>query len=88
MQFLTFKQLCPEHVEWKDRHSVPNAVGWELNRGRKVPRSISLAKSLDPTRYLIFLVSVCSVIEVVIVKIYSLAFPDKIITGWPYPLQI
>ncbi|GMN50693.1 hypothetical protein TIFTF001_019836 [Ficus carica] len=35
---------------WKDHHCVPNAVGWELNRGKKVPRCISLAKSMDPTR--------------------------------------
>ncbi|KAI5421952.1 ubiquitin-like modifier-activating enzyme atg7 [Lathyrus oleraceus] len=33
---------------WKD--VVPNAVGWELNKGRKVPRCISLAQSMDPTR--------------------------------------
>ncbi|CAI8598239.1 unnamed protein product [Vicia faba] len=33
---------------WKD--SVPNAVGWELNKGRKVPRCISLAQSMDLTR--------------------------------------
>lgn len=33
---------------WKD--TVPNAVGWELNKGRKVPRCISLAQSMDPTR--------------------------------------
>ncbi|KAI5433304.1 Autophagy protein 7, variant 2, partial [Lathyrus oleraceus] len=33
---------------WKD--AVPNAVGWELNKGRKVPRCISLAQSMDPTR--------------------------------------
>lgn len=35
---------------WKDNQDVPNAVGWELNRGKKVPRCISLAKSIDPTR--------------------------------------
>ncbi|KAL5576554.1 hypothetical protein UlMin_018253 [Ulmus minor] len=35
---------------WRDHHSLPNAVGWELNRGKKVPRGISLAKSMDPTR--------------------------------------
>ncbi|KAK7258209.1 hypothetical protein RIF29_32733 [Crotalaria pallida] len=33
---------------WKD--TVPSAVGWELNKGRKVPRCISLAQSMDPTR--------------------------------------
>lgn len=35
---------------WGTLHSTPNAVGWELNKGRKVPRCISLAKSMDPTR--------------------------------------
>lgn len=35
---------------WKDLQCVPNAVGWELNKGKNVPRSISLAKSMDPTR--------------------------------------
>ncbi|CAI8611638.1 unnamed protein product [Vicia faba] len=33
---------------WKD--VVPKAVGWELYQGRKVPRCISLAQSMDPTR--------------------------------------
>ncbi|XP_024025638.1 ubiquitin-like modifier-activating enzyme atg7 isoform X2 [Morus notabilis] len=40
---------------WKDRQFIPNAVGWELNRGKlnrgkMVPRCISLAKSMDPNR--------------------------------------
>ncbi|GFZ07103.1 ThiF family protein [Actinidia rufa] len=35
---------------WKDYQQMPNAVGWEFNRGKKVPRCISLAKSMDPTR--------------------------------------
>ncbi|PQQ03315.1 ubiquitin-like modifier-activating enzyme atg7 [Prunus yedoensis var. nudiflora] len=35
---------------WRDHPYVPNAVGWELNKGRKIPRGISLAKSMDPTR--------------------------------------
>ncbi|XP_028071185.1 ubiquitin-like modifier-activating enzyme atg7 [Camellia sinensis] len=35
---------------WKDNQHIPNAVEWELNRGKKVPRCISLAKSIDPTR--------------------------------------
>ncbi|KAM3398817.1 ubiquitin-like modifier-activating enzyme atg7 isoform X4 [Capsicum galapagoense] len=30
--------------------NMPNVVGWELNKGKKVPRCISLAKSMDPTR--------------------------------------
>ncbi|XP_022724540.1 ubiquitin-like modifier-activating enzyme atg7 [Durio zibethinus] len=35
---------------WREHQSVPNAVGWELNKGRKIPRCINLAKSMDPTR--------------------------------------
>ncbi|XP_057947930.1 ubiquitin-like modifier-activating enzyme atg7 [Malania oleifera] len=35
---------------WGDIQYEPNAVGWELNRGKKVPRCISLASSMDPTR--------------------------------------
>ncbi|KAK3019213.1 hypothetical protein RJ639_004867 [Escallonia herrerae] len=35
---------------WEDPQHIPSAVGWELNRGKKVPRCISLAKSMDPTR--------------------------------------
>ncbi|XAR66561.1 Molybdopterin-synthase adenylyltransferase [Bertholletia excelsa] len=35
---------------WKDNQHMPNVVGWEMNRGKKVPRCISLAKSMDPTR--------------------------------------
>lgn len=35
---------------WREQQCVPNAVGWELNKGRKVPRCINLAKSMDPTR--------------------------------------
>ncbi|GFY88970.1 ThiF family protein [Actinidia rufa] len=35
---------------WKDHQHMPYAVGWEFNRGKKVPRCISLAKSMDPTR--------------------------------------
>ncbi|KAI7999501.1 Ubiquitin-like modifier-activating enzyme atg7 [Camellia lanceoleosa] len=34
---------------WKDSLHIPNAVGWELNRGKKLLRCISLAKSMDPT---------------------------------------
>ncbi|KAK4487741.1 hypothetical protein RD792_005595 [Penstemon davidsonii] len=37
--------------EWINNQNMPNAVGWELNnRGRKVSRCISLAKTMDPTR--------------------------------------
>ncbi|KAJ7968694.1 ubiquitin-like modifier-activating enzyme atg7 [Quillaja saponaria] len=35
---------------WRDSQCVPNAVGWELYKGKKVPRCIGLAQSLDPTR--------------------------------------
>ncbi|KAH7833285.1 hypothetical protein Vadar_004797 [Vaccinium darrowii] len=35
---------------WKDPQQVPNAVGWELNRGKKVSKCISLAQSMDPIR--------------------------------------
>ncbi|XP_010279100.1 PREDICTED: ubiquitin-like modifier-activating enzyme atg7 [Nelumbo nucifera] len=35
---------------WRDCQSVPNAVGWELNRNKKVPRCIRLAESMDPMR--------------------------------------
>ncbi|KAJ0017542.1 hypothetical protein Pint_10420 [Pistacia integerrima] len=37
-------------AEIGDHQCVPNAVGWELNKQRKVYRCISLAKSMDPTR--------------------------------------
>ncbi|KAK6124304.1 hypothetical protein DH2020_041961 [Rehmannia glutinosa] len=37
--------------ESRDHQNMPNAVGWELNnRGKKAPRCISLAKTMDPTR--------------------------------------
>ncbi|XP_052202532.1 ubiquitin-like modifier-activating enzyme atg7 [Diospyros lotus] len=42
--------LIPVSQGWKDHHGVRNATGWELNRGKKVPRCISLAKSMDPIR--------------------------------------
>ncbi|CAA2937359.1 ubiquitin-like modifier-activating enzyme atg7 [Olea europaea subsp. europaea] len=35
---------------WKTNYNMPNAVGWERNRGRMVPRFISLANTMDPTR--------------------------------------
>lgn len=47
--------ICKEYyIGWKD--AVPNAVGWELNKGRKVPRCISLAQSMDPTRFLVYFI--------------------------------
>ncbi|KMT04515.1 hypothetical protein BVRB_8g181770 [Beta vulgaris subsp. vulgaris] len=36
--------------EWKDHDHVPNTVGWELDRGKKITRSVDLAQSMDPTR--------------------------------------
>ncbi|KAL2930902.1 Ubiquitin-like modifier-activating enzyme atg7 [Bienertia sinuspersici] len=36
--------------EWKDLGHVPKAVGWELDRSKKLTRSINLATSMDPTR--------------------------------------
>ncbi|XP_021766091.1 ubiquitin-like modifier-activating enzyme atg7 [Chenopodium quinoa] len=35
---------------WKDQGHVPKAVGWELDREKKLTRSINLATSMDPTR--------------------------------------
>ncbi|XP_070044327.1 ubiquitin-like modifier-activating enzyme atg7 [Nicotiana tomentosiformis] len=35
---------------WRNHQNTPNAVGWELNRGKNVSRCISLAKTMDPTR--------------------------------------
>lgn len=35
---------------WKDRNSVPNAVGWEYNMGKKGSKCVNLAKAMDPTR--------------------------------------
>ncbi|KAK7312107.1 hypothetical protein VNO77_35705 [Canavalia gladiata] len=45
---LVGEALITVSQEWKD--TVPSAVGWELNKGRKAPRCISLAQSMDPTR--------------------------------------
>ncbi|KAH6829155.1 ThiF family protein [Perilla frutescens var. hirtella] len=37
--------------ELRNHQNTPNAVGWEHNnRGKKAPRCISLAKTMDPTR--------------------------------------
>ncbi|XP_024993110.1 ubiquitin-like modifier-activating enzyme atg7 [Cynara cardunculus var. scolymus] len=35
---------------WQDQQHVPNAVGWELNKGKRIPRCINLSTSMDPTR--------------------------------------
>ncbi|CAN1229887.1 Ubiquitin-like modifier-activating enzyme atg7 [Linum grandiflorum] len=33
-----------------DHQDVPSSVGWELSKGRAVPRCVTLAKSMDPKR--------------------------------------
>ncbi|KAK3441208.1 hypothetical protein EUGRSUZ_B01507, partial [Eucalyptus grandis] len=33
-----------------DRNSVPNAIGWEYNMGKKGSKCVNLAKVMDPTR--------------------------------------
>ncbi|KAI8534591.1 hypothetical protein RHMOL_Rhmol10G0102200 [Rhododendron molle] len=52
---LSVSQGFPENKNhicsgWKDTQHVPNAVGWEFNRGKKVPTCICLAQSMDPKR--------------------------------------
>ncbi|CAN1229883.1 Ubiquitin-like modifier-activating enzyme atg7 [Linum grandiflorum] len=34
----------------RDHQDVPSSVGWELSKGRAVPRCVTLAKSMDPKR--------------------------------------
>ncbi|GMH05504.1 hypothetical protein Nepgr_007344 [Nepenthes gracilis] len=36
--------------EWRYEQHVPSSVGWELNRGKRLPRCITLSKSMDPIR--------------------------------------
>lgn len=38
---------------WKSDEMVPNSVGWEQNKGKAIPRCISLARTMDPTRLVI-----------------------------------
>lgn len=51
---LNLSLICDVQIsvsqEWKDQQNMPNAVGWELNKGKRISRCISLAKSMDPTR--------------------------------------
>ncbi|XP_071697488.1 ubiquitin-like modifier-activating enzyme atg7 [Rutidosis leptorrhynchoides] len=47
---LVGEALIQPSQAWQDRQHVPNAVGWELNRGKRVPRCINLSTSMDPTR--------------------------------------
>jgi hypothetical protein len=45
---------------------MPNAVGWELNnKGKKGPRRISLAQSMDPTRLIVYVIlsSLCCIVH-------------------------
>ncbi|KAF5182616.1 Ring-type e3 ubiquitin transferase, partial [Thalictrum thalictroides] len=42
--------LIPVPQGWNDPEFIPNPVGWKLNRGKKIPRCITLANSMDPTR--------------------------------------
>lgn len=37
----------------KDPEIVPASLGWEMNKGKAVPRCISLARTMDPTRYIL-----------------------------------
>ncbi|KAI8534590.1 hypothetical protein RHMOL_Rhmol10G0102200 [Rhododendron molle] len=55
---LSVSQGFPENKNhicsgWKDTQHVPNAVGWEFNRGKKVPTCICLAQSMDPKSLLL-----------------------------------
>ncbi|CAM8994838.1 unnamed protein product [Rhodiola kirilowii] len=36
--------------DWRRPENLPDVVGWELNKGKRIPRGISLAQSMDPTR--------------------------------------
>ncbi|KAI4304413.1 hypothetical protein MLD38_039927 [Melastoma candidum] len=35
---------------WKDHRTVPNAVGWEFNMGKKGSKRVNLSKAMDPLR--------------------------------------
>uniref|UniRef100_A0A2P2LII0 Ubiquitin-like modifier-activating enzyme ATG7 n=1 Tax=Rhizophora mucronata TaxID=61149 RepID=A0A2P2LII0_RHIMU len=47
---LVGEALITDPQGWSEQQSIPNAVGWELNRGRSLSRCVNLAKSMDPTR--------------------------------------
>ncbi|KAI3680789.1 hypothetical protein L6452_35565 [Arctium lappa] len=47
---LVGEALVQPSQAWQDQQHVPNAVGWELNKGKRVPRCINLSTSMDPTR--------------------------------------
>lgn len=39
------------NLGWKDHHNIPKVVGWETNKGKMASRRVSLAESMDPTRF-------------------------------------
>ncbi|PWA86285.1 hypothetical protein CTI12_AA143800 [Artemisia annua] len=47
---LVGEALIQPSQAWQDQEHVPNAVGWELNKGKRVPRRINLSTTMDPTR--------------------------------------
>ncbi|GJY34934.1 ubiquitin-like modifier-activating enzyme ATG7 [Tanacetum coccineum] len=47
---LVGEALIQQSQAWQDQEHVPNAVGWELNKGKRVPRRINLSTTMDPTR--------------------------------------
>ncbi|KAJ9565868.1 hypothetical protein OSB04_001834 [Centaurea solstitialis] len=47
---LVGEALVQPSQAWQDQQHVPNAVGWELNKGKRVPRCINLSTSMDPIR--------------------------------------
>ncbi|KAL0542753.1 hypothetical protein IC582_017830 [Cucumis melo] len=47
---LVGKALIDDPKGLRDQCCMPNAVGWELNKGKKFYKTINLAKSMDPTR--------------------------------------
>ncbi|GJV56476.1 ubiquitin-like modifier-activating enzyme ATG7 [Tanacetum coccineum] len=46
---LVGEALIQQSQAWQDQEHVPNAVGWELNKGKRVPRRINLSTTMDPT---------------------------------------
>jgi hypothetical protein len=54
---------------WKDPQCVPKAVGWEPKGGKLMPRFVSLAESMDPERYIVYLFLFVSIIILTFVTI-------------------
>ncbi|KAK1386456.1 Ubiquitin-like modifier-activating enzyme ATG7 [Heracleum sosnowskyi] len=53
---LVGEALISVSQEWKHCKHIPKAVGWEVyegNKGKKVFRCITLANSMDPTKYVL-----------------------------------